>query len=248
MLLGYLGIFIKNDNSGFSLVELIVAISVGAIISGAIASIIVISTRMYSRETTNIAEQYEIQATLNQTVDSAENAQWIALGNTVDGIATEYVAFGKLTDLSGSLYFEGEIFTCDYDPTAPGKFNVYMNRYSGTSLNVGSESEAGGNIESTSDTIKTAQYLLGEGAMSYVVSFVEEDEHFDDSVAAKMSDGVTPAAGVFVNPLIVSICMDFKKESMTGEINKHVEDKVTFRNRIKRPVYLKDKGYFAPQQ
>ncbi len=105
MILELFGNDAKKNNEGFSLVELIVAISVGVIISGAVASIIMISTRMYSRETTNIAEQYEIQTTLNQTVDSAENAQWVALGPTIDGVATDYVAFGRLTGATGSMTF-----------------------------------------------------------------------------------------------------------------------------------------------
>ncbi len=250
MILNCFGTDVKKNNEGFSLVALIVAISVGVIISGAVASIIVISTRMYSRETTNIAEQYEIQTTLNRTVDSAENAQWVALGPVKDGIATDYVAFGKLTGAAGTMTFEGEIFTCDYDPSAPDKFNVYMNTYgTGAGLLVVNEKDAGTAISSEAATIKEEQYLLGEGATSYVVSFVDADRKFKDSTAAKLSDG-TVAKGFFESPLMVRISMDFKRKSMTGDITKHVEDTVTFRNRFKRSVYLGEagKGYYVPEK
>ncbi len=247
--MGYFRINVKKNNEGFSLVELIVAISVGVIISGAVASIIMISTRMYSKETTNLAEQYEIQTTLNRTVDSAENAQWIALGSAIDGKATEYVAFGKLTGAEGALCFEGDIFTCDYDPTSPDKFNVYMNRYSGSDLAIGGESSAATVIEGAAGAIKSDQYLLGEGATSYVISLLEEDTRFTDDTTATMSDKTTAANGYFVNPIMISVSMDFEKQAMTGIEKKHVEDKVAFRNRLKRPVYIKSRGgYYSPMK
>lgn len=251
MRLKYFGIDVKKNNEGFSLVELIVAISVGVIISGAVASIIMISTRMYSRETVNIAEQYEIQTTLNQTVDSAENAQWVALGPTTDSVATKYVAFGKLTGATGSMTFEGEIFTCDYDSAHPGKFNVYMDRYgTGSGLSVVSEKDAGTAIASAAGSIIDEKYLLGEGATSFVVSFVDADKKFINSSDAKLSDKTTVARGFFESPLMVKISMDFEKKSMTGDITKHVEDTVTFRNRFKRSVYLGEtgKGYYVPKK
>ncbi len=239
---------VKQNNKGLSLVELIVAISVGVIISGAVASIIVISTRMYSRETTNIAEQYEIQTTLNRTVDSAENAQWFALGSTVDGVATEYVAFGKLTGSSSdnTVAFEGEIFASDYDSSHPGKFNVYMNQYTSAGpLSIGKEVQAGDVVRNAAASIRTEQYLLGEGAVSYVVGFADGDNSFTDSAVAKMSDG-TVCKGFYRNSLMVTVSMDFEKKSMTGDIKKHVEDTVTFRNRLKRPVYYLG-SYYMPE-
>ena len=239
----------KNlNNSGFSLVELIVAISVGVVISGALASIIVISTRMYSRETTNIAEQYEIQATMNMTVDSAENAQWFALGEVKDGVATEYVAFGKLSGSNdaNSVSFTGEIFTTDHADGSTDKFNVYMNRYTESSpLAIGKEGNAQTVIPTVLSGIRKKQYLLGEGATSFVVKLADTDKRLIDSTAVKpLSDGTVPK-GFFENPLMVIITMDFERASMTGDIKKHLEDKVTFRNRIKRPVYLSGKGYYV---
>ena len=234
----------KNDNNGFSLVELIVAIAVGSIVAGAIASLIVITTRMYSKESTNIAGQYEIQTTLNQTVDSAESAQWFALSEEKSGgktVNTKYVAFGKLTGTAPNMKFEGEIFTDDYNAASPGRFNVYMNRYNSASpLVVGSEADAGAAIATEVSGIKGKKYLLGEGATKYVVSLDTGANRFTDDPSLEAAG----YAGYYENPIIFTVSIDFAKDSMTGEIKKHVEDKVTFRNRINRSLYIDGKGYY----
>lgn len=239
----------KLDNDcGFSLVELIVAVAVGSIVAGAIASIIVVSVRMYSKESVNISEQYEIQTTLNQTVDSAESAQWFVMAedkniSTGEVINTKYVAFGKLTGASGSMYFEGEIFTDDFDPDNPGKFNIYMNRYSGTALLVESEALARSKISAAATAIRgEKKYLLGEGATKYIVTLDTGSNRFTDE-SILLSDGST-AKGYYKNPMIFNISIDFEKKTMTGEIKKHVEDKVTFRNRIDKMLDIEGKGIY----
>lgn len=235
-----------NSNKGFSLVELIVAIAVGAIVAGSIASIIVISVRMYSKETTNIAGQYEIQTTLNQTVDSAESAQWFALSEEKGGgktVNTKYIAFGKLTGTAPDMKFEGEIFTDDYNAASPGRFNVYMNRYSSASpLVVGSEADAGAAIaaEASGNIKGKREYLLGEGATKYVVSLDTAANRFTDDSSLEDAG----YAGYYENPIIFTVSIDFAKDSMTGEVTKHAEDKVTFRNRIDKSLYIDGKGYY----
>lgn len=242
--------------------ELIVAVAVGSIVAGAIASIIAISVRMYSKESVNVAEQYEIQTTLNQTVDSAESAQWFVLGeDKASGVVTntKYVAFGKLTSVSGTLYFEGELFTDNYDPDNPGKFNIYMNRYSGTMLPVGTETGARTAIESEASSIRGQEkYLLGQGATKYIVSLdTASDRILEDSSAVlpirRTSPTPTPtptpqpAKGYYENPLTFNISIDFAKESMTGEVTKHVEDRVTLRNRVNKVLDI-DGDFYVPKE
>ncbi len=243
-LLKTIGYRVKEDNKGLSLVELIVAVAVGSIIAGAIAALIVISVRMYSKESTNIAGQYEIQTTLNQTVDSAESAQWFALGgvnknvSTGEAICTKYVAFGKLKGASGSVVFEGEIFATDY-ASPSSKFNVYMNRYN--SLTIGNVSDSGTKIAAEAANIKQKKYLLGEGATKYVVALDMGANRFVDDTT------VTGYKGYYENPIIFDIDIKFEKNSMTGKVNKQARDKVTLRNRIKSPLYIEDKGgYYKP--
>ena len=230
---------IKENNEGVSLVELLVAIAVGAIVSASIAGLIVITTRMYSNESTNIAGQHELQTTLNQTVDSAESAQWFTLSQEMNGsdvVNTKYAAFGKLKGAAGALKFEGEIFTDNY--TGSGKFNVYMNRYS--DLAVGSETNADSAISGAADTIRgKEQYLLGEGATKYVVALDTSANRF--TTFASAVDGYN---GCYENPLAVKVSIEFTKKSMTGEVTKHVEDMVSFRNRIDKTLFVNSKKYY----
>jgi hypothetical protein len=49
--------------------------------------------------------------------------------------------------------------------------------------------------------------------------------------------------GYYANPLVFNISTDFAKDSMTGEVKKHVEDTVTLRNRVKRVLDVDGKYY-----
>ncbi len=236
------------NNKGLSLVELVVAMAVGSIIAGSIAFLIVTSTRMYSKENANIEGQYEIQTTLNQTVDSAESAQWFALSqDTLSGsiVNTKYIAFGKLfkNPSDSKILFAGEIFTDDYSSRdSNGRFNVYMNRY--TALDVTSEASAYSAVSGEADTIRgDAKYLLGQGATKYIVT--------PDNVSARFintnpsdEDYKAGFAGYYKNPIVFNVEIDFLKESMSGFVNKHSEDKVTFRNRIDRTLFIGTNGYY----
>lgn len=260
------------NNSGLSLVELIVAFAIGIIVAGSVASIVFISTRMYSRGTSNISGQYEIQTTLNQTVDSAESAQWLAYssrfneGNKV--INTDYVAFGRIFKEGTGYFFEGEIFTDNYDDMVDGKFNVYMNRYKKLAIAAPAanglvEEKAVSAVSDAADDIRgEKKYLLGEDATRYAVfidaSYLDATTgRFKDYPAAPAEapseeseeETETPASvkGSYENPIVLSVEIDFSKKSMTGEVKKHVQDKVTLRNHLKSVLYIQERdGYYEP--
>ena len=50
----------KLNDKGLSLVELIVAISIGVIVSASIAALLTFSIRMYRNESVNTSMQYEL--------------------------------------------------------------------------------------------------------------------------------------------------------------------------------------------
>ncbi len=244
MILKYSGTKLQKNNAGVTLVELIVAFSVGLIVAGAIASIIYISTRLYSRESTNISGQYEIQTTLNQTVDSIESAQWFSYKQDMIGsnaVNTAYIALGKISKDATGYYFEGEIYTDDYDGVKD-RFNVYMNRYNATNrLSIAApgantlEQNAKTAVESAYPSIKTDQYLLGQDATKYIVSLDIGSNRF--------------SGGYYENPLIFNVEIDFSKRSMTGEVKKHVEDTVTLRNHLNKSLYIEELGgYYKPKE
>ena len=60
---------IQQQNSGFSLVELIIAIAILVIVTGAVCSFIIITSRNYANGNNDISVQQEAQLTLNQMSD-----------------------------------------------------------------------------------------------------------------------------------------------------------------------------------
>ena len=60
---------IQQQNSGFSLVELIIAIAILVIVTGAVCSFIIITSRNYANGNNDISVQQEAQLALNQMSD-----------------------------------------------------------------------------------------------------------------------------------------------------------------------------------
>ena len=88
-----------KDNKGFSLVELLVAITISAIVAGGIGYLLTTSLRMYNKDTVDVTLQQELQITLNQIVDYAMESETIVAdfdGNYPDYLALGYAANGRV--------------------------------------------------------------------------------------------------------------------------------------------------------
>ena len=89
-----------KENKGFSLVELLVAITISAIVAGGIGYLLTTSLRMYNKDTVDVTLQQELQVTLNQIVDYAMESETIVAD--FDGTYPEYLALGTFQSESGS--------------------------------------------------------------------------------------------------------------------------------------------------
>lgn len=74
----------KQDNKGFSLIELLVSISISVIILGIVASFLWQSTNYYRRSCEDITLQMEAQTILNQLKDLIVEANCVAFDNSVE--------------------------------------------------------------------------------------------------------------------------------------------------------------------
>ena len=72
---------IQKQNSGFSLVELIIAIAILVIVTGAVCSFIIITSRNYANGNNDISVQQEAQLALNQMsdviIDATESINYV---------------------------------------------------------------------------------------------------------------------------------------------------------------------------
>ena len=89
-----------KDNKGFSLVELLVAITISAIVAGGIGYLLTTSLRMYNKDTVDVTLQQELQITLNQIVDYAMESETIVAD--FDSTYPNYLALGTFESASGT--------------------------------------------------------------------------------------------------------------------------------------------------
>lgn len=84
-----------RDNKGFTLVELLVAIAIAAIVAVSIAGFMIVGSRSYASTSSEVNLQYEAQLAFNQLQDLiidttlGVNYSYIAAGGGIDGTETE---------------------------------------------------------------------------------------------------------------------------------------------------------------
>lgn len=227
---------LKHNNKGLSLVELIVAISVGVIVSGAIAALMTFAIRMYRNESANLSAQYELQTNVNQIMDTIMGANTYVIrskeGDSALLCDTHYAAFGKYNGTD----FEGVIFVAGPEnPAGTGRFNVYMDRGKwpgGTALAAVSAQV----LVIEADMGSThSQYLLGEGSTQFRI----EPKILTESPKTY----VNITADGYKNPLSVEVELNFQKDATGKVVNRHVKDEALIRNKISTDIYIDGTSY-----
>ena len=212
--------FLKQDNNGLSLVELIVAISIGVIVSGSIAALLTFSIRTYRNESVNTSLQYELQSNINMMMDEIMGAQSIvvvqnATSDVTSGnlLYTKYALFGKFVDLETKYKFSGVIFASS-EKGSDGKYKIYMNRF--TDVEGDSPLKIAISCYNTVASGGT-QFLLGENATQFVIEPISLDDIKKE----------------YNNPISVKVELQFEKNGWgSREYKKHVSDVTYLRNKV----------------
>jgi len=214
----------KKDNRGLSLVELLVAIAITAIIAGSITYFLRTSLVLYGNETTDVALQQELQVTLNQIMDYAMESLEVVVSG--DGTVTDYIALGKINNDE----LEAQIIWFEKDDDNPSLGKLYLKKELIDEIN--KETEDG----TLPDTIETAittasaskeNYLLAEYVSSFNVS----------------ANGIIAGTNEYENPISLDISIKFIKKGSTKDIEKEVSDKALLRNKIKLPIFVNGSKY-----
>ena len=90
----------RKENTGFSLVELLVAMTIAVIVAGGIGYFLTTSLRMYNKETVETTLQQELQVTVNQIMDYAMESETIVAD--FDGAYPDYLVLGTYKSASGA--------------------------------------------------------------------------------------------------------------------------------------------------
>lgn len=243
------------NNNGLSLVELIVAISIGVIISGAVAALITFGLRMYNNENVNTAMQYELQTNINMMMDEImgaatlvveQNAGPLGAALSQDDIGTPYTKYAMFGNPNVVVkvgtdykkYFKGVIFVSS-PPDADGKFQVYMKEVESSKYSMGDtiplKTLAEGEYDIVDDDFPIlgapptiSPYLLGENVTQFVIC-PDPNNHFDDTNK------------YYSNPVEVKVELRFAKNGWgEKEYEKHVREFVYMRNKATGSLFVND--------
>ena len=224
---------LQNDNRGLSLVELIVAISIGVIVAGSIAGLMTFAIRTYRNESVNTSMQYELQTNINMMMDEImSSASLVVVQNSAGSEPyTKYAMFG-IPSPNASVGFEGVIFVPI--TVSPGKFNIYMKKVERAIPNTADD---GTDIKTVADLAKdeyalmtkpsadNTAYLLGENATKFDI-IPDPNGKFE------------PTEYTYTNPIDVKVELQFEKNGWGGKVySKHVDDVAYLRNKVTETVY-----------
>lgn len=213
----------RRDNRGFSLVELLVAITIAAIISGSIAYLLRTSLHLYGNETTDVVLQQELQVTLNQIMDYAMESQEVLVSGSSS--STDYITLGTIIPKAGAekAKLDAQIIWWD---NADKK--LYLKKE--IIPEIEKETENGtlpATVEGIISAIPSADnYLLAEYVSDFNVSV----------------NGIVTGTTNYKNPVSLDINLAFTKKGSSRDIEKKVSDKAVLRNRLKLPIIVVTDG------
>ena len=230
------------NNKGLSLVELIIAISIGVIVAGSIAALMTFAIRMYRNESVNTEMQYELQTNINLMMDEIMGASYFVVEQNSGAVITatgtpytKYAMFGKLQKgvtlgVGGTgQRFEGVIFVSSAVDSS-GKFKVLMNRFSVEDTSLDLKTVATNQYSTVYGASDPTVYLLGENVTQFVIE--------PDPEGSSLDKTVTPRT--YTNPIPFKVELRFERNGWGTKVyNRHVDDMTYLRNRVSDTVYIK---------
>lgn len=225
-----------KENKGFSLVELLVAITISAIVAGGIGYLLTTSLRMYNKDTVDVTLQQELQVTLNQIVDYAMESETIVAD--FDGNYPDYLALGTFESVSGSgvldkTKLDAEIIWKDGNKLYIKKTTIDDFCKSANPVDSDFRKIDKSKIESeipaagaSSDANLLAQYVT-EFKVTGIGGIVEVKDE---------AGNVTGHA--YENPLSIILELKFEKSVASADRNKKVTDTASLRNKVTNDIYV----------
>lgn len=108
-----------NNNKGFSLVELLVALAVSSLVLVGLGYLIITGLKLYGRNNAHVEVQSEAQTTMNLLIDNIMEAQGVCMMNPASGTNTDCVLLGDLLieESAGSYhaFFKGNAVVTDIE-------------------------------------------------------------------------------------------------------------------------------------
>lgn len=224
-----------KENKGFSLVELLVAISIAAIVAGSVGYFLTTSLRMYNKETVNVALQQELQVTVNQIMDYAMESETIVAD--FDGTYPDYLCLGTFKSASGSS--EIDKTTLDAEIIWKDGNKLYLIKTDVEDFCL-SANPADANYRKI-DKDKVAALIPAEGSSKDVNLLAQYVKDFEVTGIGGIVAGTGQA---YENPLSLILKLEFEKAVLNNNKEKRVEDTVYLRNKVTNDIFVNIAGKF----
>lgn len=236
------------NNKGLSLVELLVAFAVSAVVLAGVSYLILNVMNIFARTNANVELQNESQTAMNLIVDNVMDANGICLIERADGNKPsdfDCVLLGELKVADNfSACFTGEAVIWDVT-----KKKVYLRTYDGktaqTSLNI-SEGEASSEsdcaVVALQKVITAFSTMSEEERMAFLMSECVVDfslkvaDYYEMPMPKEITDPNDPEnkkkVFYYAYPLVLSLHMEFEREYKSGKppLTRSMDDDIYLRN------------------
>lgn len=259
---------IESDQRGMTLVEILVALAVSAIVLTGLGYMLVTSLQLYSRTNANVDAQNETQTALNLVLDGVlaakgvylieEDAAQAATKAEADADYVTCALFGNLELESDGTSGTGAFgtFTGDAIFWQPSTQNMYL--MSGTfSLadDIPKDAETSEKVVKAIEAMKNKAlpateeerlpYLMAQNITAFQIKTDDASFVTEESSASPEASPATSPADVkkyFKNPLILKVTMTVDIVYQNGKsVSREMSDSVSVRNRLNK-VYIDRDG------
>lgn len=199
---------IKSNNKGLSLVELLIAIAIAAVVSTLIITMITSSSSMFRNESKKIDVQNDMQIVQNQVADALRQATAISVVKSGDSIR---IYTGEINDVTNQL-------TAEYgsETTYPDSIITYEDNV----------------LYITSSYMETIPkgYILSENVTDFDISIGEDSISYTEVTKDAAGNEVTVNKSYYTNPLTLDITIKIED----GGEQKNADMTVQIRNKIEK--------------
>ncbi len=197
---------IQSNNKGLSLVELLIAIAIAAVVSTLIVTMIASSSSMFRNESEKIDVQNDMQIVQNQIADALRQATSITVVKSGDSIR---IYTGEVNDVTNQL-------TAEYgsESSYPDSIITYEDNV----------------LYITSSYMESIPkgYILSENVTSFDISIGESAINYTEAGTNEAGERVTVNKSYYTNPLTLDVTIKIG----SGKEQKNADMTVLIRNEL----------------
>lgn len=243
----------RNDK-GMTLVELLVAFAVSAIILAGLSTILFSVLQFYGRTNANVEIQNESQTSLNLVIDTILTTKGVCYIEQ-DASSVDPASDDITCALFGELKFDQSVKTTEFTGTAIFWQPKYQEMYLMTgTYDLGTFSdEANAPLEAItamksqlpSSVEDRLPYLMAQNVTAFELTtlencLIEPVSKPEDEMTEEEKKRI--GKYYFENPLVIDVNMEFEYEYQNGKvITRQMNDKVSVRNRLNY-AYIQRRG------